>query len=397
MNLNALDWILLILLVGAALSGWRQGLVSGVLSFAGFIGGALVGALIAPNVLGGVEGLLGLALAVGIVILGAGLGNLLATFVGTWLREALPWKPVRFVDSVGGAAFGLLSITLVVWMVGSAALGVPLGPVSTQVRGSAVLGQIDTAIPDSARDWISGLREAINSSGLPQAFSGFTLPPIIPVDEPDPALLKDPAVRRAWGSLVKVEGIAADCRTQVDGSGFVFAADRVMTNAHVVAGVDDPVVLIRGTGVAWPARVVYIDPAVDVAVLWVPGLKAPTIRFAETVAGRGDSAVVAGFPGGGPLTAAPARVRGVINARGTDIYGRGNVTREVYSVRGEVLPGNSGGPLLSPTGQVYGVVFAAAVEDSSTGYALTAAQVADAAAAGARATRPVATGSCATR
>lgn len=397
MSLNVLDWILLILLVGAALSGWRQGLVSGVLSFAGFIGGAIAGALIAPFVLGDVEGLLGLALAIGIVILGAGLGNLLASFLGNWLREALPWKPVRLVDSVGGAAFGLLSIALVLWMVGSAALGVPLGPVSTQVRGSSVLGQIDAAIPDTARDWISGLRETIASSGLPEAFSGFTLPPIIPVEEPDPALLKDPAVRRAWGSLVKVEGIATDCRTQVDGSGFVYSADHVMTNAHVVAGVDEPTVLVRGTGTAWPARVVYIDPEVDVAVLWVPGLDAPTIPFSSTVAERGDSAVVAGFPGGGPLTAAPARVRGVINARGSDIYGRGDVTREVYSLRGEVLPGNSGGPLLSPDGHVYGVVFAAAVEDPTTGYALTADQVAEAARTGARATRPVATGSCATR
>jgi S1-C subfamily serine protease len=203
-------------------------------------------------------------------------------------------------------------------------------------------------------------------------------------------------VRRAWGSLVKIEGIARECGTEVDGSGFVYAPDRVMTNAHVVAGIDRPEVLVRGTGRAWPASVVYIDPRLDVAVLAVPGLSAPQLEF-TTDARRGDPVVVAGFPGGGPLTATPARIRGTIQARGTDIYDRGTVTREVYAIRGEVRPGNSGGPLLAADGRVDGVVFASALDDPDTGYALTARQVADAAKAGRSAKQPVDTGSCATR
>jgi len=394
---NVLDWVLVGLAVVAAISGWRQGLVTGVLSFAGFLAGAVVGAFLAPQLLGSFDGIVRFALAVLVVLVGAGIGNALATYVGGWIRETVTWKPIRLVDSAGGAAFGAASLALVAWIVASAALAVPLGPVSTQVRGSQVLGGIDSSMPDEVRDWVSGLSDALDATGLPQAFAGFTLDPVLPVDEPDPALLEDPAVRRAWGSLVKVEGLAPDCGTRVDGSGFVYAADRVMTNAHVVAGVDRPSVQIRGTGERFPARVVYIDPDVDVAVLYVPGLGSPTIDFADRQAQRGDPAVVAGFPGGGELTAAPARVRGVVDARGTDIYGRGAVTREIYSLRAQVLPGNSGGPLLSSSGEVYGVVFAASVEDPSTGYALTAEQVSDAARAGARATEPVATGSCATR
>lgn len=395
--MNVLDWLLVGIAVVAAISGWRQGLVAGVLSFAGFIAGAVVGAFVAPQVLGSFDGIVRFALAVLIVLVGAGIGNALATYVGTWIRETVTWRPVRFVDSVGGAAFGAASVALVAWIVASAALAVPLGPVSTQVRGSAVLGEIDRTLPEQARDWVSGLSDALDATGLPQAFAGFTLDPVLPVDEPDPALLEDPAVRRAWGSLVKVEGIAPDCGTQVDGSGFVYAEDRVMTNAHVVAGVDRPTVQVRGTGERFPARVVYLDKDVDVAVLYVPGLSSPSIDFAPEQAQRGDAAVVAGFPGGGELTTAPARVRGVVDARGTDIYGRGTVVREIYSIRGQVLPGNSGGPLLSSTGDVYGVVFAASVEDPATGYALTADQVSDAASAGARATAAVPTGSCATR
>jgi S1-C subfamily serine protease len=303
---------------------------------------------------------------------------------------------VRVVDSAGGSLFGVLTLALVVWVVASALLVVPLGSVSAQLRGSAVLGQIDTVMPQAPRDWISGLRSALDSTGFAQAFGGFTLDPIIPVDPPDPALLKNPAVRASWNSLVKVEGIAPSCGTQVDGSGFVYARDRVMTNAHVVAGVANPGVLVRGTGKVWDAKVVYLDPALDVAVLAVPGLGAPALRF-DTTATSGDPAVIAGFPGGGSLTAGAARIRGRINARGTDIYGLGTVTRDVYAVRGAIRPGNSGGPLLSPTGRVYGVIFASSVDDPDTGYALTAAQVSTAARAGATATREVDTGSCSTR
>lgn len=394
--MNVLDWILLGMLVFASISGWRQGLVSGVLSFAGFIAGAIAGALIAPRIIGGVEGLLSFIFAMGIVIIGAGVGNWLASLVGTWVRERVTWSPARLVDSVGGALFGLLSVALILWMVGSAALGVPLGPVSNQVRGSTVLGQIDAAIPETARDVIDELRSALDSSGLPEAFAGFTLPPIIPVEEPDLRVAVSPEVRASFGSLVKVQGVAEACSSIVDGSGFVYAPDRVMTNAHVVAGMDEPFVQIRGTGEAYKARVVYIDTDIDVAVLYVPGLGAPTVDFAAREAERGDDAVVAGFPGGGRLTATAARVRGIITARGTNIYDSGTVVREVYAIRGEVVPGNSGGPLLSPTGEVYGVVFAAAVGDSTTGYALTAQQVSAAAKAGRTATEPVFTGSCAT-
>jgi S1-C subfamily serine protease len=164
-----------------------------------------------------------------------------------------------------------------------------------------------------------------------------------------------------------------------------------MTNAHVLAGVDDPRVELGGR--AYGARTVYFDPALDVAVLAVPDLAAPVLSFAEP-AERGADSVVAGHPGGGPFTAVPARVRQELDARGFDIYSRGSVDREVYAVSADVRPGNSGGPLLDSDGDVYGVVFAAAADQPGVGYALTADAVAAAAGAGAAATRTVATGEC---
>ncbi|CAB4849012.1 unannotated protein [freshwater metagenome] len=394
--MNFLDIVVVLIAAGAALSGWKRGLVGGVLSFAGFLAGAIIGAVVAPHFIGGLTGFVAFLAGIGIVIIAAGAGNLVAGLLGSWIRRQVSWRPVRVVDSVGGALFSVLTVALVAWVLASAAAVAPLGALSSQVRGSAVLGEIDRLLPETTRDWVSGLRSALDSTGLPQAFSGFTLDPVIPIAEPDPALLKDPAVRKAWGSLVKVEGVATACSTRVDGSGFVFAKDHVMTNAHVVAGIDNPDVLVRGTGKRWPARVVYIDPRLDVAVLYVPGLNAPVLTFAGA-AKAGASAVVAGFPGGGTLTATSARIRGTISARGSDIYGRGTVIRQVYSVRGTIRPGNSGGPLLAPDGRVDGVVFATSIDDPETGYALTAASITVAARAGARSSVAVATGSCSTR
>ena len=71
------------------------------------------------------------------------------------------------------------------------------------------------------------------------------------------------------------------------------------------------------------------------------------------------------------------------------------MVRDVYAVRGLIRPGNSGGPMVSLDGEVYGVVFAASVTDAETGYVLTADQVAEAAARGINSEEQVSTGRCA--
>jgi S1-C subfamily serine protease len=164
-----------------------------------------------------------------------------------------------------------------------------------------------------------------------------------------------------------------------------------MTNAHVLAGVSTPTVQVGGAGRVYTARVVLFDPAKDVAVLDVPGLRAPALRFAGA-AERGAGAVVAGYPENGVLDLRAATVAGRIQAHGQDIYGDGTVTRDIYQIRSTVRPGNSGGPLLTKSGAVYGVVFARSTSDATTGYALTSSEVAPDAARAATATTPVDTG-----
>jgi S1-C subfamily serine protease len=189
-------------------------------------------------------------------------------------------------------------------------------------------------------------------------------------------VLDSPAYQAATSRVVKVDGTALSCDRSIEGSGFVFAPDHVMTNAHVVAGVTQGLTVTTKDGTAHhDARVVLYDPQVDIAVLYVPGLDLTPLQF-DDQAQPGASAVVAGYPLNHTFTQRAARIGGTQNAVGPDIYQTGQVRRQIFEIRASVEPGNSGGPLLSPAGKVYGVVFAAAVDTKDTGFALTAREVA---------------------
>ena len=395
--MNIVDLVLFGALVAFAWSGWRQGFVAGLLSFIGFLGGGLLAALLLPSMVERLPlpDLVRAMLLASTILAVAMLGQAGTSIAGRRLRSGITWTPARTVDNVAGAALNVAALAMVLWVVASAVAVLPDHALVRQIRGSALITGIDRVVPDTARDWFVGLRNAMDASGLPRVFTGIGYDAGPQVPAPDRALLRDPAVRAAWPSLVRVSG--SDCGTGVSGSGFVYARDRILTNAHVVAGLESPRVRIPGDAAAYEATVVAFDPDIDLAVLYVPGLLAAPLDFAEDAATTGDPAVVAGFPGGGELVAVPARIRAEIDARGEDIYGRAGVTREIYSFRGDVRPGNSGGPLLAPDGSVYGVVFAAGVGEAETGYAITADQASAVAVAGAATTSPADTGPCRAR
>jgi S1-C subfamily serine protease len=242
------------------------------------------------------------------------------------------------------------------------------------------------------RSVYNNLRDAIDRRGLPDVLDPLTPTRVPDVAAPNPALLKSPVVASVEGSVVKVSGIAPSCSRQIDGSGFVFAPQRVMTNAHVLAGVTDPVV--HAEGKEYNAYPVYVDQEVDIAVLAVPRLPIVPLAFSPRPAGAGDDAIIMGDPGGGPFYVGPARVRNRGDISGPDFRNTRTVVRNVYALFGTVRAGNSGGPLFAPDGTVLGVVFASAIDDPNTGYALTGPQVAGAATAGSKAATKVGTGPC---
>ena len=197
--------------------------------------------------------------------------------------------------------------------------------------------------------------------------------PVPSVAPPDGSLASNPAVAHAAHSVVKVESTSHACQKIMAGSGFVISPNRVMSNAHVVAGADEFVVSVDGR--EHDATVVAFDPNADISILDVPGLSAPPLDFAHGIAMTGADAVVLGYPGGGPFVAYPARIREVVELSGPDIYDSTTVRREVYTIRGKVGQGDSGGPLIDHDGRVLGMNFGAAVDDPETGFVLTTKQV----------------------
>jgi S1-C subfamily serine protease len=224
-------------------------------------------------------------------------------------------------------------------------------------------------------------------------FSGIGAAHLFAVAAPDPAVLNSPGYLAATSRVVKVQGTATSCDRSIEGSGFVYAPHHVMTNAHVVAGVDEGLTVTTINGTPYHAKVVLYDPQVDIAVLYVPGLNLTPLKF-DDQGQAGAEAVVAGYPLDQRFNQQPARIGGTQDAVGPDIYQTGTVDRQIFEIRALVRPGNSGGPLLSPSGTVYGVVFAAAVNASNTGFALTASEVADDAATGADQTGETSTVGC---
>ncbi|MBB1245437.1 MarP family serine protease [Streptomyces durbertensis] len=394
--MNLLDVVILLAAASFAVSGYRRGLVAGAVSLAGFVGGAVIGVWLLPFTLGLVERGTTMAFLVALltVLVPAGAGQALAARLGWRLRQTLHWAPpVRWLDGVGGALANVVAVLLVAWVAASALVSSPSPEVSQAIRGSSVLRAVDDRLPDQAPTWFSRATGALTTAGFPQVFNPFERESVAEVPAPSGDSVTAAAVAAAQRSTVKVEGVAAvDGRRQgQEGSGFVYAERRVMTNAHVVAGVSEPTVRVGGVGPRYRATVVYFDPEIDVAVLRVPDLDAPTLPFAGP-ASRGDAAVVAGYPQNGGLDLRAATVAGRTSARGQDIYGSSVVTRDIHPLRGLVRPGNSGGPLLTTGGEVYGVIFARSVSDPDTGYALTAEQVRTAAERGNTATEPVSTG-----
>ncbi len=392
---DVLDLILLGLAALFAVSGYRQGFIIGSLSFVGFVGGAVLGAEFGPAISRAIVGgptqqdVVAVVLLVSFAIA----GQFVASSVGAYVRQTMTSPSSTTIDSVGGSAISILSMLLIAWAIGSVLTASSFPVVVKQVNDSAVLGTMDRVMPAQAKTMFSEFRRLLASGPFPQVFSGIGAAHLFAVASPDPAVVNSRGYLTARSRVLKVQGTATTCDRSIEGTGFVYAPQHVLTNAHVVAGVDENQVVTTMNGVKYQAMVVFYDPQVDIAVLYVKGLNLAPLKF-DGGAQAGDSAIVAGYPLDQGLTAKPARIGGTQTAIGPDIYQTGTVNRQIYEIRADVKPGNSGGPLLSPSGAVYGVVFAAAVDTANTGFALTALEVAADASAGASRTSPIGTGSC---
>jgi S1-C subfamily serine protease len=389
-----IDIVLVLLVLMFAVNGYRQGFLVGLLSFVGFFGGALLGLQLGPRIAEYFESdsarvIVSLSAVFGLAIA----GQALASFVGTRMRNAIRHPHAQAVDNAGGAVVSVVAVLVVVWLVAAPLGSSSLPWLAKSVKNSAILNVVDGLMPDQADALSEALRDTVDTRGFPNVFDGLSPTRVKDVAPPDPALANSKVVENAKRSVVKVLGTAPSCSRRIEGSGFVYAQERVMTNAHVVAGTKTVTVELNGT--QKKATVVVYDPDLDLAVLYVPGLSAPVMPFATKQAESGSDAVVVGFPLDGPFDARAARVRESRDITGPDIYDDGKVTREIYTIRALVRSGNSGGPLVALDGTVIGVIFAAAADDQQTGFAITAEQAGKVASLGRSSNKATGTQKCA--
>ena len=393
--MNYIDALVLVILLAAAWSGLRRGLISSGTSLIGAVGGAVLGVVVAPWLMGRVDQPAAkIALGMAVIIAGVGVGEIAGSTLGRALSERVTWSPARTVDRGLGLVGQTIAIAIVVWLVAVPLASVPYPWLASAVRSSTLLRGIDQVMPTGMQKVSDRMRSLIDSSGFPAILDPLTPTPDPAVDAPDPQAPSSAGAQQASRSVFKIIARAPSCERRLEGSGFIIGPQRMLTNAHVVAGATS-VTVTEGIRTL-TADVVEYDSERDLAVLDVPGLTGTPLTFASAKASSGTSTVAIGYPLDGPLTLTASRIGDEISLRGPDIYDRSTVVRDVYTIRGTIRPGNSGGPLVDTAGQVLGVVFGASLDRPGVGFVLTAAEAAPVVADASSEDTPVSTGACTT-
>jgi S1-C subfamily serine protease len=384
-----IDILLMLVLIAAFFNGYRNGLLRSISGLVGLVLGAFAAYLIVPFVGAWVPAAewraaatLGAILV--LVIGGLSLGLSVGRRIGRRARRsALGW-----LDRLLGAAFTVVATALALTMLAFSlsTLGVP--GLSTALASSGVIRTINAITPDPVQSWLAQLRSVAVAEGLPLITDVFEGPPPVLPDQ----AIDNPEIETAAKSVVRITGNAFACGQNQSGSGFVAAPGRIITNAHVVSGVTDPVVETPD-GEVMQGTVVYFDPVVDLAVIAVPGLDAETLDLGDNLA-PGAVGVAAGYPFGGPFVADPATVIALGPLLLQETSGQGLRSREVYTLASNIQQGESGGPLISETGHVVGVVFAKSAHTPNVGYALGMQEVSPVVAQASGLSAPVSSGSC---
>lgn len=389
-GLTVLDLALILALLSYLTYGLRNGFLvtlGGIAGFAAGAGAAFFAVPLVSNLVDDSGWRLTAIVAAAVVLMALGHG--LGTMIGHKIRGAVRIKPLRAVDRLVGGAVNVVVSALVMSMLAFSvsALGVPF--VSQQLAESKVIRYIDGLTPVPLKTIMAQLRSTVIGNGIPTLLEGLDQGQPLAVPN---ASTDTPALNRAAQSVLKIAGTAYQCGQNQTGTGFVVSPGRVVTNAHVVAGVSQPVVEIPDGG-AMPGRVVYFDTRHDLAVLAVDGLPSEPLTLTSDLP-NGSPAAFAGYPHGGPFQSNPATVQDITSVLVPDIYGENPAPKEIYRLAGNVQPGNSGGPLLTMEGVVAGVIFAKATSDTEMGFAITMNDLFPVASQAASLSAPVSSGQC---
>jgi S1-C subfamily serine protease len=386
------DLVILIAIVFAVSSGYRRGFWLSLAQYAGLVLGVVIGAVLAPVLMDFVNitssSIRSLGAVLILIVLGA-IGSSAGYWVGEPIRLRLLAHPQSGrIDSVAGGIFSAIAVLSVSWFLGLSLAQVPSQQLSSAIQRSAVLRALDGIAPRPP-GFLARVEAIIAGVNFAPVFSG--LEPPGPSPQPLPASIDTAGVRNAQSETLKIQGFG--CGGIVFGSGFPVGPGLVLTNAHVVAGTQGTTVRSPSMRTGLAARVVLFDSQRDVAILYVPRLA--LVPLPEAGAGQGTQGAAIGYPGGGAEQATAAVVNGEVRAQGRDIYGQNEVVRRIWIIQAQVVPGNSGGPLVDLNGNVIGVIFAASTSSPGNAYALTDAEVQPDIDQAQGRTSPVPVGSCA--
>jgi S1-C subfamily serine protease len=389
-----LDVVLIVALVLALIYGYLRGLLRVVGGIVGMIAGGVAAFFVLPLVSGWAalsSWRVPLALLAGVLLVSIGFS--LGVAIGNAVRRPLEKTPLRVVDRLLGAVANVAVTLIVVSLLafGAQSIGAPV--LTQAMASSTVLRTIDDLTPRSVASFLAQLRSTIVTDGLPRLIDAVGVPSTAPTI-PQVAL-DSPALSQAAASVVRITGNAPSCGTGRVGSGFVVADDRVVTNAHVLAGVTELVVEAPGE-LPRTGRIVYFDPVDDLAVVAVDGLVAAPLALSPTLPAETEAAFM-GYPYGGPFAAQAAEVLATGPTLVGDIYGANPTPRQVTTLAANVQQGNSGGPLLTVDGAVAGVIFAKSDETANIGYALAMEEVLPVVAQAPELTDAVESGTCPAR
>ncbi|PMC37812.1 trypsin [Micrococcus luteus] len=445
LGLTWLDVLLIVALAMLLVQGHRRGLWVVLGNLVGLVGGAAIAFYALPEVAEFVTApqWRWAALIATLVLLVAA-GQYVGAAIGEAIRLRVNLPALRLVDRLLGALAAGLAGALVLWLVAFSIAASGSTAVTREVNSSQVITALDTVMPDSLLAWAARSRSAVAdldvlpelelpapvpesddgvraapapaaTPGLPSAASSpsdtATSAPSASAtpEEPDDAAAPSatttapasststaapstPAASSASAAVVRLTGTAAQCSQVQSGSGVAVAPDRVLTNAHVVLGVDAPTVTDRARGVH-AARIVHLDTAHDLAVLAVDDANLPVMPVGAELTG-GASASVLGYPDGGPFASTPATVQAVGEVPLGDVLTGAASMVDVYTLAADIRHGYSGGPVVDTAGNLAGLVFARAPGSDAVGYALTADTIAPVVAAAPEMTATVPSGDC---
>lgn len=370
--MSVVDLIIILFAIGALVRGYEIGFIRQLFSTIGFFGGLWLGGLLqaqlvdlADTPLGKTSITLSCTLGLALILLAVG------EWLGIIIKRKLHSKAFVPADGVLGSILSVVTLLIVVWLLANLLQGLPGSKLRDVGKDSAIINQLDQSLPPAPKI-IAGLGELINPNGFPDVFAGQEPPPGELVDQPGLEGFKT-AIASTRDSVVKITG--PGCGGLVEGTGFVVDSNLVVTNAHVIAGIDDiNVIDDNGYHTAVP---IWFNADLDFAVLRVNNLAGAPLEINQTDVPEGSAAAIMGYPAGGSFEADSAVVRDEFIAVGRNIYGEGRSSREVYELQTQIEPGNSGGPVINQNGEVLGMVFAESTNYERIGYALTSDEVMD--------------------